>query len=217
MGIDARILLRLPFEPTNEQLVRWSWYACETFGADQFLVANRLPQTDPQAWNYRDEHDGAFERVSIYKQDGPEITPRPGESLVRVNVMSVGYERGDLLFLCALAEWCELNVQGCEVWYGGDSSGVLAAPWPAAERDKLRRHLYTPDKGRDYFSGWESPIVAKDPRPDVSACRLCLPEKRPARLGSGPSYVAYHCHGCGLYFTTHDAGVTWTVSRGRNP
>ena len=216
MGIDARILLRLPYEPTEDQLRRWSWYVCETFGADKFMVANRLKQTDSD-WNYQDDQPGVFERLTVYQQDGPDVVAPSDGALVLVRVYTryygVGYERGDLLFLCALAEWVEQNIQGCEVLYGGDSSGVCVAPWPAEERERLRCHLYSPDSGRAYFSGWESEIVRDDPRPDVSECKLCIPGKRPARYGSGASYAAYHCHGCGLYFKTQDGGASWAITR----
>ena len=43
-------------------------------------------------------------------------------------------ERGDILTYCAVAEWLETHIPDAEVWYGGDSSSVLAAPFGETER-----------------------------------------------------------------------------------
>lgn len=143
-----------------------------------------------------------------YYQYGPDVVAEPGEWLLRVSVWSQyygpGYERGDLLTLCAIAEWCEVNIPNCEVWYGGDSSGVLLAPFGNPERVMLRRHLYSAI-GRDYYSyGSRSGITP--PR-----CSLCPPgEGSPwQQFGSGSNYVACHCAGCGKSKETRDKGVTW--------
>lgn len=150
----------------------------------------------------------------IYCQDGDPIVSAEGEWLLRVSLWSrwydKGYERGDLLTICAVAEWCEVNVPNCEVWYGGDSSGVLAKPFPDTVRRDLRRYLYSAD-GRDYFNrGWTS---FNETRVLPPKCALCTPEERRtcAGGGSGGATVFIDCGGCGKRFRTDDAGKTWCV------
>lgn len=147
----------------------------------------------------------------VYFQDADPVYAAPGEWLLDVSVWSrfygVNYERGDLLTLCAIAEWIEANMQPCEVWYGGDSSGVELAPFGDAARRKLRAHLYSL-QGRDYFSSWGTPPRAMPP-----TCGLCVPgEERRQQYGSGMNgeYAAVSCAGCGKNFETRDSGATWT-------
>jgi len=208
MGIDARILVRVPYEVDNEQIKRWSWHIAASLGADKFFLS-------PQQTEFGSPH-GAFSKVDIWEQDGPDLCPKEGETFLEVNMWTryygPDYERGDILFICAVAEWCEQNIQGCEVWYGGDSSGVCVEPFPEEARRAMRRHLYTPDKGRAYFDEY-SPITFPhecNVRPDTSACNLCIPNHRPQRYGYGQNYGAYHCRGCGKNFITRDNGATWT-------
>lgn len=148
-----------------------------------------------------------------WTQDGDSILAEPGETLLEVSLWSryygVGYERGDLLGICAICEWIETNMQPCEVWYGGDSSGVLAEPFPEHKRAELRRHLYS-QQGRDYFAYFDERGSFPVPKP----CGLCVPgENRFNRCGFGPNYVAASCGGCGKTFETRDNGSTWEVRK----
>lgn len=146
-----------------------------------------------------------------YTQDGEAVLAEAGEWFLEVNVWSrfygEGYERGDLLTLCAIAEWCEINVPNCEVWYGGDSSGVCVEPWPGDRRYALRKHLYS-EKGRDYFN-YKSNIWGKGPRPEP--CSLCVDKGHFSEFGHGPDWLAVSCAGCGKNFETKDKGATWQV------
>lgn len=139
-----------------------------------------------------------------------DVEAASGETLLSITLWSryygVGYERVDLLTICAIAEWCERNIQGCEVWYGGDSSGVCITPFPEAERKVLRNHLYSSD-GRSYFSYDKR---SEPPLPPRSDCKLCIPDHEPSRFGWGAAYAAYNCAGCGKRFITNDGGLTWT-------
>jgi hypothetical protein len=205
MGIDARILIRKQGEaPTKEQLKEWSWFLCEALGAEKFMDE---PLALTSSYYNEDLPPG-----KAYSQDGDDILAQKNESLIEANVFTrfygIGYERGDLLFLCALAEWCEANIPSCEVWYGGDSSGVSARPWPEAERKKLRAHLYS-NQGRAYFN--YSLMRGDDGlQPDTSSCQRCISKASPSRYGWGGNYAAYRCRGCGKNFVTKDGGQTWT-------
>lgn len=144
-----------------------------------------------------------------WTQDGDPIFAKPGEWFLEVSLYTwyygIGYERGDLLTLCAVAEWCEVNIPNCEVWYGGDSSGVLAEPWPDEKRRELRKHLYS-DMGRAYFNYssryGQTPM---HPKP----CGLCIDGGSFEQFGSGGNYIAVHCASCGKSFESRDHGASW--------
>lgn len=207
MGIDAEMLLRINQPVMDEEIAVWSYSIAETLGAGNFFI--QRDGKNPQ---------GAISRVALWEQDGPDIEPKEGESFLRLHFWSrywgPGYERGDLLFLISCAEWAEQNIPDCEVWYGGDSSGVTVELWPATKREEFKRHFYSPS-GRDYYKSFDSGDMFAHEQPDISSCSLCIPGARPIRFGWGADYRAYRCHGCGYYFTTRDGGATWKVERER--
>lgn len=186
-----------------------------------FADTGRSPEVrrlaiDRTLTHYRDDDDEA--PGSVYRQDGVDVPAKEGECLLELSLMGryygEGYERGDILKYCAIAEWLEANIPGCEVWYGGDSSGVCAEPFTAERRAALRAHLYS-DKGRDYFnrSGWG------DFKPRPPSCSLCPGNcYRGAQYGFGGKgdYAAFHCSGCGKSMQTRDAGKTWHEEKDRN-
>lgn len=151
---------------------------------------------------------------SEYHEDSDKpIKAREGECLIEVNLAGryygEGYERGDILTYCAIAEWLETNIPACESWYGGDSSGVLAERFDDERRKSLRRHLYSTE-GRAYFNrNWP---LSQDEGLQPPACGLC---PRRGYLGSqfgtgnGGVYAAFHCSGCGHSVETQDGGKTW--------
>lgn len=146
----------------------------------------------------------AIEPGRCYVQDGPDVYAEPGEWFLTVSVWSryygKGYERGDLLVLCAVAEWVEQNIDSAEVWYGGDSIGVCVEPWPESERRKLRQHMFGPE-GNDYFERG----AKVHPKP----CSLCVDGGRFSECGWGAQYLAVSCAGCGKNFETRDGGQSW--------
>ncbi len=218
MGIDARIVLRnvRSVDVNDEQLLDWSRRLCRAVGAQHFwLIRPESPTAaktgrrhaisrtcEPLSW-----YDGQ-EPGSIYLQDGPDVLARTGECLLQVNVgtrwYGVGYERGDLLGLCAVAEACELIVPRCEVWYGGDSSGVVLEPFPSFTRLALRRHLFS-DAGREYFDRFGENL-RKD-EIEMPECSLCLVPM--IRNGWGQGFAACTCGFCGHAIETRDSGATW--------
>lgn len=157
---------------------------------------------------YRDDSDQL--PGSVYTQDGDDVAAAPGECLLELSLMGryygEGYERGDLLTYCAIAEWLEINVPGCVVLYGGDSSGVCAEPFDADRRMQLKRHLYS-QSGRDYFNrGW----MTEQGGPKPKACSRCPGGNYcGSQFGTGTSYAAFHCPGCGDSVETRDHGASW--------
>jgi hypothetical protein len=148
-----------------------------------------------------------------WTQDGETLYANPGEHFLEVSLWTryygIGYERGDLLTICAVAEWIEANLQPCEVWYGGDSSGVCVEPFGEAQRHALRRHLYG-KQGREYFGYFADKSSFPTPKP----CGLCVAgENRFNQHGFGGGYVAVNCGGCGKSFETRDGGATWAEAK----
>ncbi len=196
-------------KPNFEQIKLWSWDLCRAIGARHFIVGANPNSPSTAVHLARSRFDGgeAIYDGERFVQDGPDILPEPGEYLMEVALWTryygIGYERGDLITLCAIAEWCELNIPNCEVWYGGDSSGVCAQPWPESERKKLRAHLFS-EEGRSYYGLHSSSHLTPPP------CSLCVKERGMNRYGFGENYTAVSCAGCGKSFTSRDNGKTWT-------
>lgn len=147
-----------------------------------------------------------------WSQDGPPVLAKPGEWLLSVSLWTryygVDYERGDILTLCAIAEWIETNMQPCEVWYGGDSGGACVELFDEAARKALKAHLFG-QHGRDYFNH-----EPKGGYPTPKPCGLCIPgEPRFNRHGWGGNYVAVNCGGCGKSFESRDNGKTWVLKK----
>lgn len=197
MGIDAQLLLKIKSPVTPELLRKWSLDAMEAVGRKHFNFYNEKPPF-------------ALCENGVYWQDGPDIHAAEGETLIEISLSSryygIGYERGDILGICAIAEWCDLNIPNCEVWYGGDSSGVEAELFDEALRKKLKAHLYGPH-GRDYYN---YPGSQEPPKPPVD-CKLCIDDLRIRRYGWGGDYAAWICGACGKKFSTEDSGATWKI------
>lgn len=148
-----------------------------------------------------------------YWEDAEQpIRAAPGECLLSVSLYGryygPGYERGDILTYCAVAEWLEVNLPGrIEIWYGGDSSGICASRFDDAARRALRMHLYGED-GREYF---RRGFGGAQFRPQ--ACGLCPGNRyHGTQFGTGRNgaYAAFHCEGCGKSVKTEDCGKTWS-------
>lgn len=159
----------------------------------------------------RYREDGDPDPGAAYDPDGDRIFAVGDECLLEVSLggryYGEGYERGDILTYCAVAEWIEDNIEGAEVYYGGDSSGVLPERFDADRRLQLRKHLYS-KAGRDYFRHDFGSTATTPP-----ACSLCPSDQyRGSQYGYGQAYAAFHCSGCGKTVDTRDGGKTWEKS-----
>lgn len=182
MGIDAEMFVRTRQPLTPEQVRILAFRLGETFGADSF---------------YRDRENMRHHLVVVdrYEQDGPDLLPEPGEQFLRVHLWTryygVGYERGDLPFIVALAAWLETNIPGGEVWYGGDSSGVCAKPFGQRQRNALFRHFAR--QGHEPYAGSFDRSLGRGDRP---VCGLCRQPMRQTMFSAGTD-GGYTCVGCG--------------------
>lgn len=215
MGVDARIVVEVNEEHVSPQkLLEWHGGLCRTFDVQEFFFSR---EEGRGCIHLTEDIDESVGDGKVYYQDGPDIHAPPGKLFLTIDIYSryygPGYERGDCLLICGIAEWCEINIPSCRVFYGGDSSGVLLELFDAEARAKLRAHFYSLH-GRDYFA---SSFFKSQTKPDVSDCKLCTPNYVPVQYGSGPGYAAYHCAVCGYYFETRDSGITWTTSSRRPP
>jgi hypothetical protein len=198
VGIDAEMFVRVKGEVSDDYVRRLAWEMGGAFGPDKFWIDER--------------HDRrALRVVDVHTQDGPDIVPGPGETFVRVSLWcrfyGVGYERGDLPFLIAVAAWLEerfaLDKREAAIWYGGDSSGACAEPFGPDEREALFQH-FVKHGHRPYL----------DDRRSTHLCSFCLEPMR--EYGWGPfNKVQAICGGCGKEEETTDGGATWTKTEKR--
>lgn len=133
MGVDAVMYVSgLGERPEAERVARWSRELLDLFGSDRFIARCGLEIVSPETLP-----DGAA----------------PGSWCIDVNLSAryygPRYERGDPLFLCAVAEWLEQHIPGCTVWYGADSDDVRDV-FDEPARKQMRAHFYGPN-GRDYY------------------------------------------------------------------
>lgn len=219
MGIDAEMLVKNVSRDlvTDDWLKEKSWRLCQAVGSKHFyLDADNGRSAIQRARNWETESEDG----TMWEDDSPvKHEARPGECFLSVNLSSrwygIGYERGDLLTICATAEWIEQNVPDAEVWYGGDSSGVEMTLFGHEERSALKAHLYG-DSGRDYFGsfGRISGREGKGPEP----CGLCpggVYRGNQFGFGQRGQYASFSCAGCGKIVRTRDGGESWAPDDGR--
>ena len=160
MGIDAKIIIRKVSRDycTQDKIKELNDALIKEFGISPFWrgLYNEYRALDMTLTRYREKDDPI--PGSVYRQDGKSIFADDCECLLQIYTWSrfygPGYERGDLLHLIALAEWVEKTIPGAEVWYGGDSSGICAKPWPRGIRDEFLRY-YNGPHGRDYYKDFK--------------------------------------------------------------
>jgi hypothetical protein len=191
MGVNARMLVRIKGTITSDDARRWSYLACSAFGADRFRIDHEAK-----------EH--VFSIIDEFWQDGPSIFPEPGEMFLSVALAGryygYHYERGNLPFYIMIASWIELTVPNATVWYGGDSSGVLARPFDTTYRTELWKYFCRVDH-RPYRddAGW---INSPTGKPTCPLCQVPMPQ-----FGTGPKYAMFSCP-CGWTHVVKDGVVT---------
>jgi hypothetical protein len=181
MGIDAKILVRVPRAVGEEEVRSIGHKLCALFGHDRFFVYDR--------GDGRRRH--VIFPVDEYEQDGDPITPEPGETLLEVSLWTryygEGYERGDVVFICALVEGLERLIPGAAVWYGGDSSGVLAEPFGKEQRAALLDHFFHVD--HHPYIGYFSRV-----QQDQGANPICMLCEMPMdQCGFGATFALFRC------------------------
>lgn len=201
MGIDAEMLVRVKRPITDAEVRAAAFDLFAAFGSGNIFVF------DKQFMGDRERR--ALERVEVWEQDGPDIEPEPGETFLRVSLWTryygPNYERGNLPMIIAVARFLELKIPGSEIWYGGDSSGVLAEPFGVAERDAMFRH-FVEHVHEPYESYFDNDMGEPISRP---MCSFCERPMRRNGWGQNGKFGAFYCAGCGQAVETQDGGETF--------
>lgn len=144
MGIDAVMFAETDEPITEDDVRRWSDEAVKVFGEDAL-----------GGWTL--DRAGKTVRVPALTLTGAFFG---GETAVeahfshpiRGRLWEPGYERGDLTFFIALAEWLERTIPGARVLYGcwSTMNGSYPEPWPAEKRAEYRAHHDAMRKERDH-------------------------------------------------------------------
>lgn len=201
MGIDAEMLVKTRRDDiTPDAVRRWAFELAASFGHKSLYV--RRP--DPG----RDAGRHCLEVVENYLQDGPAIVAEQGETLIRCHLSTryyaEHYPRGDLPLILAVARWLRDRIPGAEVWYGGDSSSVLAEPLTDERSAELWAHFV-----RDGWRAYWDPASIGGP-----CCDFCLAPMWHSGGGGDPPTRSYSCDGCGLMVSVGADGKV--TERGRN-
>jgi hypothetical protein len=200
MGIDAQMFARTRANLSPEDVRRLAVELCEAFGAGEFWIGEDWPVYDDDYEKVVRKGRHALEIIGVYHQDGDDIVPDDGEMFIEAypatRFYGEGYERGDIVFLLALARWLRSRIPNAEVWYGGDSSGVCAEPLtPEYEEQLWRRFTETGHRGYtgalSNRGGWNDAFGAgKNP-----VCGFCNVAMHNIGGGGGESF--FSCGGCG--------------------
>lgn len=150
----------------------------------------------------------------VITQDGEPIFSQPGEQFIKVHFMGryygPGYERGDWNVYRGVYKFLTLNLAGCEVWYGGDSSGVTHYRLLDSVVDHLDRLFYI--AGHDNYVGAFSSIFSLGvPQP---VCTFCG-DAPMHECGGGRGMTFYRCSGCG-YEICADTEKWWDLAPDRH-
>lgn len=190
MGIDAQMFVKTKQQISQEQLKNLAYELASAYGAKNFVIDRE------KKWEGR--HCLYF--IDEYMQDGDSLFPEAGEIFIEVNLRTryygVNYERGNLPLILSIAEWLERKIINCEVWYGGDSSGIEAVHLTKQERNNLFNHFVNVGHNPYYyfFDGEHE-----------ECCTFC--DKPMLQYGFGNNYSAFRCTGCGYCWEKRDGKV----------
>lgn len=194
MGIDAKMFIVVNAPQSQTEVKMLSCDMCEAFGAERFWISKTNDFGEPHH---------ALRIINQYTQDGPDVLPMPGKIFIEVCLTTryygLGYERGDFSFIYTLAEYLERKTGGV-VWYGGDSSGVLAKPFRKADRDKLMQH---------FIQYGHKPYRTAFGQDFKKVCDFCEIPMVQYGWGNKGQYIALICNGCGEDLISDNGGKTF--------
>lgn len=207
MGIDAQMFVKTKHHYSEWEVRRLSVDLCEAFWREPFFLF--------EPGEYDDMPNGrhALEIITKYEQDGDDIIPKRGEQFIEVHLADryygKGYERGPIATHIAIAEWLERRIPDAQVFYGGDSSGVLAEPFGKLEREAIFAHFAK--VGHRPYHGAFSSVFAKDHLPICGFCQYAM-----TACGGGRDREFYGCDGCGKKIVRLANGEIINVERGKD-
>lgn len=196
MGVDARMLVKLAAPISDDALSDACYRLAEACGKyDVFWLSDDddLQRGERRRALNRCTADDAYRRYGVAEPDGLWLFVS-----LWGRYYGPSYERGDLWSFIAIAEWCERNLPGCFVFYGGDSGGTLE-PFNRQARERFIAH-WAAKGGRPYYAGEGRtyPAWYGGEHPLRPACPLC---ERPAtQYGSGQQFASWSCDGCSRHW-----------------
>jgi len=185
MGIDAEMFVKTKIKFTGKELKRLAYELASSYGAGNFFIDREKRWEGKHCLNFIDK----------YEQDSPiTIYPKENEYFIRINLWTryygIRYERGDLPLILSVAEWMENKIPECEVWYGGDSSGIEAIHFDKKERTKLFKHFVTVN---------HTPYIRAFEYNHKEWCNFC--DEPMVQYGFGGNYAAFRCTGCNYKYS----------------
>lgn len=132
-GLSVKLQAELPahpFEPQGEEKGVLSFV--RTLGEYRAELAHdRIAYPDAASFLQEEEETASYpDHLQIWEQDGPCLISAPDEQLIEVHLFARYFggdcRRGPWREIRAIADWLEMRVPNSEVWYGGDSSGIVA-------------------------------------------------------------------------------------------
>ena len=223
MGVDARIFARIKGRENwlrdKDELVA-AYQLASSLGHQHFFITKG---NDPICAEHhalsivrpiKDAETAAEYGLSlehlgkvVYHQDGPEIFADDDEQFIEVHLWSryygPCYARGDWPTIRTVAEWLEWRFPNCEVWYGGDSSGICAAHLTEEVRKEFSR-LYLSSGTTAYHRGF-SGVTSQGHTPPT--CPTC--EQPLYSTGGGGGQCFWFCDGCGKQGITKGGNLRW--------
>lgn len=217
MGVDAQMLVRTRTQHTEKEVRRLAVDLCEAFGPDKFWIGEEWPIYAGEKQVGAGRH--ALQIITTYTQDGDDIEPEPGEQFIEVHIATryygPDYERGNLPFIVAVAEWIEHRIPDARIFYGGDSSGICAEPFDKTARAEA--FAYFAKVGHRPYTGGFGRYV--DAAKDV-VCGFCDYAMHHCGGGGGlnlpTSYEFYRCGGCGKQAVRRASGQVIPVPKGKD-
>ena len=210
MGVDARILIKIVkpeswLNPTS--LRQLSTRLTTVLGHELFFLnpdenrhALSFVLDDYRKWaeDYPEDYPNFNPNIAVWSQDGDDIVAEPNEQFVEVHLFSryygEGYERGDWKTLSWVMLWCIFNIPDCEVWYGGDSSGICAEHMTSRRMTKMTK-FYLTSNGDEYMRHYKTPHTCE-------FCGCGVLNLGGSGRGAAKDVKFWSCEGCGSQWVT---------------
>lgn len=215
MGVDARILIKITNPKSHldaKQLRQLSAQLSNVIGHEHFFLR---PEDNRHAISFVIDNNGEYpdeyEEIhgvpfdpngpANFGQDSaedPDIVAEPNEQFLEVHVWSryygEHYARGDWKTLSWTLMWCFFNIKDCEVWYGGDSSGVLMEQMTPDRMTEMTKFYLT--SGNDTY--WANTKT-------IFKCEFCTCGV--INSGGGGNIKYWHCDSCGSQWVTQNGTI----------
>ncbi len=229
MGVDAEIFVRIKGKSnwlSDADVRRLSYEIGTAFDTNFFFTMNprqgvfketrRALEIMKPIKDASDAEDYGLDADAVghvvWTQDGDPIVAAEDEQFIKANLYhryyGKNYERGDWPKLRACIFWLSTRIPNCEVWYGGDSSGMCAEHASGPFLAAMDSHWVF--NARRPYVRYESPFkgtFGAMPKDNIvpPVCELC--EVPMAECGGSRDYSFFWCDGCGVKASKHHMGT----------